>query len=157
MREYKFRGKSVEPLAGDSQWLIGFGVHVAELSDGGKEYWLYTENGTYQVNPETVGQVFDVGDKEENELYPGDIIKTFHTRSLTAEDGNDPFSSMQQIEEYEKIGSLEYYRGYNFGPRLRWKKGHMMIPNTSTLWRMKAIKLGNRWDNPELLEVESNG
>jgi hypothetical protein len=88
-------------------------------------------------------------DQDETVLYSGDIVKTIHTR--TSETGDaDPFANVG-YEEYEKIGVLEYYHGYQFGPRLRWKKGHMMIPNTSTLWRMKAKRLGNIYEHPYLL------
>lgn len=149
-RLIKLRGKSTEPLVGDDQWLYGFGVHVVELADGGEEWWLYTENGTFQVDPETVGQIFDFGDRDGGELYPGDIVKTIHTKLVDDGIDDDPFCK-GQVEEYEKIGVLEYHRGYTFGPRLRWRKGHMMIPNTSTLWRMKAVKIGNIYENPELI------
>lgn len=153
-RPIKFRGISIEPLVGDDQWVYGFGVHKVQYTDGSESYHLYTDNGDYEVDPETVGQVFDFGDKNEEELYPGDIIKTTHTKTVGGETEIGPFG-MPQVEEYKKIGVLDYYRGYTFGPRLRWRKGHMMIPNTSTLWRMKAIKIGNIYDNPELLEVQA--
>lgn len=71
MRDYRFRGRSIEPLMGDDQWLYGFGVHIVGLTDGGKEYWLYTDNGTYQVDPETVGQYTGLRDSKSTEEYPG--------------------------------------------------------------------------------------
>ncbi|MGC6586560.1 YopX family protein [Paenibacillus sp. Dod16] len=151
MRDYKFRGKRID----NGEWVYG------DLMTGKNPsitWWKPVGEQSYEidcadVDPETVGQVFDFGDKEENELYPGDIIKTVHTRASENASSDDPFSNTATgYEEYEKVGLIEYHRGYTFGPRLRWKKGHMMIPNTSTLWRMKAVKLGNRWDNPDLLE-----
>ncbi len=152
MRDYRFRGKSIEPLVSVDQWVYGFGVSVVKLTSGKSQCWMYTDGGVYEVDPETVGQIFPFKDSEESELYPGDIIKTIHTRASEDVSSDDPFSNTAPgYEEYEKIGFLEYYQGYNYGPRLRWKKGHMMIPNTSTLWRMKAVKIGNRFDNPDLL------
>lgn len=69
--------------------------------------------GIHEVNPDTVGQYFGLKDAIETKLFPGDIIKTKHVRST-----GEGF----EIEDYEKIGVLEYYHGYHFGPRLRWKK-----------------------------------
>ena len=150
MREYKFRGKRVD----NGEWVIGYlignDVIVGNIVEWDDQYFC-TEFWR-KVDPETVGLIFPLKDIWENELYPGDIVKTVHTRASEDASSGDPFSNTAPgYEEYEKIGFLEYYQGYVFGPRLRWKKGHMMIPNTSTLWRMKAIKMGNRFDNPNLL------
>ncbi|MEK5166008.1 hypothetical protein NYE69_27180 [Paenibacillus sp. FSL R5-0527] len=147
MRDYKFRGKRVD----NGEWVYGY-----LIKDESGEVNIVNNYGTSyswdEVDPETVGQIFPFKDSEESELYPGDIIKTIHTRASEDVSSDDPFSNTAPgYEEYEKIGFLEYYQGYNYGPRLRWKKGHMMIPNTSTLWRMKAVKIGNRFDNPDLL------
>jgi hypothetical protein len=149
-REIKFRGKKVQMRGSMDTSEAGEFVFGSYVWDGYEHFIITDENIEWCVDPETVGQAFDFGDREDNKLYPGDIIKTIHTRTIDNGE-NDPFG-MPKAEEYEKIGLLEYHRGYTFGPRLRWKKGHMMIPNTSTLWRMKAVKIGNRWDNPDLLE-----
>jgi hypothetical protein len=149
-REIKFRGKRID----NGEWVYGSYTHCRDV-EGNSSIIPFRANYHVPVDPETVGQVFDFGDKDDNELYPGDIIKTVHTRASENAPTDDPFSDTATgYEEYEKVGLIEYHRGYTFGPRLRWKKGHMMIPNTSTLWRMKAVRIGNRWDNPDLLEGE---
>ncbi|MCY9530561.1 hypothetical protein M5X04_14660 [Paenibacillus alvei] len=146
----KFRGQPIEDY-GDIKWFYGSAILDYE------EKLAYIDapgQGLVPVTWDTVGQIFDFGDREGGELYPGDIVKTIHTKLVDDGIDTDPFC-MGQVEEYEKIGLLEYHCGYSFGPRLRWKKGHMMIPNTSTLWRLKAVKLGNKWDNPDLLKGDS--
>jgi len=143
MREIKFRGKRID----NGEWVYGHYI-VQPMSLGGMGHYIFDGEYEYRVDPETVGQIFPFKGADEKELYPGDIVKTQHVRSV---DGEGDALSNVAYEEYEKIGVLEYHCGYTFGPRLRWKKGHMIIPNTSTLWRMKAVKIGNIYDNPELL------
>lgn len=141
------RGKRINNGEWVYGYLIGDDVIVGNIVEFNDEY--FNTEFWCKVDPETVGQIFPFNGKDEKDLYPGDIVKTQHVRSIDG--SSDPLAN-GAYEEYEKIGVLEYHCGYAFGPRLRWKKGHMMIPNTSTLWRMKAVKIGNIYDNPELLE-----
>lgn len=138
MRDFMFRGKRVD----NGEWVYGYFWRNA----GGSfiQSWLgNVYGGIHEVKFDTVGQYFGIKDFKDNDLYPGDVIKTKHTRTIEEDWPN--------IEFYEKVGQLEYHHGYNFGPRLRWNKGHMMIPNTSTLWRLKSELVGNIFDNPELI------
>lgn len=75
MKEMKIRGKSMEPLVGGNDWVIGFGVHRVELADGGMEAILYTESGTYSVYPDSVGVSIGLEDKAGNELFDQDILE----------------------------------------------------------------------------------
>lgn len=148
-RLIKFRGQPIEDY-GPVKWFYGSAI----MNYADKLAYIEADGqGTVPVIWDTVGQIFDFGDREGNELYPGDVVRTIHTKMAGDDTNEDPFD-MPQHEEYEKIGVLEYHCGYSFGPRLRWKKGHMMIPNTSTLWRMKALKIGNIYEHPHLLKGE---
>lgn len=135
MREYKFRGRSIEPLVGDDQWLYGFGVHVVEYTDGGKEYWLYTDNGPYQVDPETVGQYIGLPDRKERDIYEDDVVKV-----------EDKYVGVVKFNEHD----LSYVIEDNTG-------GYGFINGqTYDEWpeyRTYEI-VGNIHDNPDLLEGE---
>lgn len=128
MRDYRFRGKSIEPLVGDDQWVYGFGVHVAELSDGGKEYWMYSENGALQVDPETVGQYTGLPDRYGKEIYKGDICRDSLGWVFVVEWDND---------------------GSRFIGRHSQPRGDTYI---CYVGREPAVEvIGNIYDNPELL------
>jgi len=134
MREIKFRGKRID----NGEWVYWnqFGEYTKPFMSG---HDLHSHVSEMDVIHETVGQLF------QDDFYKGDVIQTEHEKIVKGEyDSN----------KYNKVGVLEYYKGYKFGWRIRWKRGHMMIENTMQLGRMKAKRLGNIFDNPELLELE---
>ncbi len=138
MREYKFRGRSIEPLVGDDQWLYGFGVHVVAYVDGRKEYWLHTESGTYLVDPETVGQYTNYYGIE---FYDGDIISVDcdcdSEYGCTHPDGRYLVVWNEETAGYalKSLNNRIFYALDNFGEE-------------------NMHNIGNRWDNPDLLEGE---
>lgn len=134
MREYKFRGKT----KATGEWVYGDLLHVdnrmciipnINVDD--------IDVGKLEVDPETVGQYTELPDRNNEPLFEGDIIKSIYTSKLYFIAWGD--NKDRQPAGFVKIPINHYTSNIEL----------------SYIDARAFEKIGNRWDNPELLkEVE---
>lgn len=154
MREIKFRGKRLD----NGEWIYG-SLLVSHFKDDKKERYFITQfSGNYtfehEVDPNTVGQYTGLKDRNNLEIYEGDVVEL--------------------VEKSVCIRTVGYQRSdcHCFGKRLivRWFPSGFMLsdqmrfkePNTSgnvrqyDFWNNTPFlcMVGNIHDNPELLKTE---
>lgn len=133
MRDYLFRAKSTELLVDSDQWVYGFGVQKIEYTDGTFSYAMHSENGVLEVDPETAGQYTGCLD-----FYDGDIARS-------------PGGAIGMITWHDSWCGFYFKQvlGHNECGELVWMISSVPLYNDLP----RYTKLGNRFDNPELLEA----
>ena len=129
MRDIKFRGKRVD----NGKWIYGFPYN----REGKKDVVGILAIGSYfgndmgmvsgyceKIEPETFGQYTGLKDKNEIEIYEGDILKT-------NPDGSECIGKVC-YEDAQWFGACDYL-GY-------------------AVEHCEAEVIGNIYDNPELME-----
>lgn len=72
MRQYKFRGKSMET----GKWVFGYLVSGGLFGGNVDQCWIFSSDFRFhQVFPETVGISLCLPDKNDIEIYEGDIVE----------------------------------------------------------------------------------
>jgi uncharacterized phage protein (TIGR01671 family) len=126
MREIKFRGKTTF----DNEWIYGFYYNMDERRQVARRHIIVFEDEESKVltnhEPvigETVGQYTGLKDKDDREIYEGDIVK---------------FYSL--IEDDFVIGEVSYHFGI-------FRMGDYMLVN-----HFRSCKvIGNVYENKDLL------
>lgn len=136
---YKFRGKRVD----NGEWIQGTCIDVYKDCDEhgaivGYKYNIYYFDRMVEVSPSTFSQCTGFPDRNEKELYQGDIYMNQNgpkksTLYVVAWHPKKPMLCGIRVKEYNNI-----------------------LPNVvdelSMDFKYKREKIGNKWDNPELLE-----
>ena len=146
MREILFRGKRVD----NGEWVEGFYVNVPEhykQEMSGKSYIVSINNGLFmEIDPETVGQYTGLTDENGKRIFEGDIVK------LTDKSFGKKWKAV--VEFGNPNGN------YTWGWQLK-PIGKAKNVNTDILCWVEMEEtgafceiIGNKWDNPELLEVK---
>lgn len=137
MRTIKFRGKDIFT----GEWRYGDLVQFEE--DGVKQTTIFMselKGLTYSVRPSTIGQFIGLHDKNGNEIYEGDFIRSFDSQ------GEPIIHAIEYDNNDAKfIVVLAGYTKYDFG-----------CGGITQKWINEFGKevIGNIYDNPELLKQE---
>ncbi|WP_164219329.1 YopX family protein [Virgibacillus sp. YIM 98842] len=159
MRTIKFRGKTLEDagLRKAGEWAYGgyfvdycYGGcsegkhHIVEWNSTGMGYFAHT-----LVEKESVGQFTGLKDKHGKEIYEGDLVKT-HDQNNVIEYRHGSFMIIGLHEDkYERTYSRFYH--YLIDSTIPHVEVSRFDGVTTTL-----EVIGNRFENPELLEGESH-
>lgn len=104
-------------------------------------------HGLERIEDDTICQCTGLKDKNGKLIWENDIVTAMHTKFIE-EDGL-PFNTEKYIRNY----IVEYCNtGSHCGWRLRNKSIHFSISG-NTIYNHNIQKIGNIFDNPELLEV----
>ena len=141
MREIKFRGKRID----NGEWIYGSLVQINchDSRDYVVETQIVLSNGhVFLVDPETVGQFIGFKDKDEEDIYEGDILSDYN---------DDPDSEHFLVEWGYFQDCCVSGMGFNL------YDGSVFTPffysDTNTI---SAKIIGNKCENPELLTNQND-
>ena len=140
MREDLYRGRK----KGSSEWVYGYLAaydlispsYPKDVSNALGEYYGETPYvGFVEVDPDTVGPYTTVDDRKGEKIFAGDIVKT---------------------KDFGRDDRGLNHPGYDTFVVV-WHNAAWCIENSPWRFRLSDTgesleRIGNRWDNPELLE-----
>ena len=134
-REILFRGKRLD----NGEWVQGYyykswdDVYIALSMINGKP-------DVVQIDPKTVGQYTGLKDTNDVEIYEGDIVRC---KELTR----------KKLVEYTSVVFWDEY-GFLVEDTNGCWSGLGLFTDDPTKYPLTEVDvIGNKWDNPELLEV----
>lgn len=148
MRKIKFRGKDR-----DGNWVYGYFVYketifgkraiiiqdfIPCIDDINENKIINFEVDKWrQVIPETVGQFTGLYDKNNKEIYEGDIVKYY----------------VLTLKDYYKIGVIKFERGSFYIEGIKeWIADDVSVNELPFFSSRNLEVIGNVYDNPGLLE-----
>ena len=129
MREILFRGKRTD----NGEWAYGDLIQNVDcLKIREQEKSIKKIAKSYEIDPKTVGQFTGLLDKNGKKIFEGDIVLGLFLFDMS-------------------INAVVKFRDGAFG--LEWRRGEIIEFNAFTsLCNITYEIIGNRYDNPELLE-----
>jgi len=168
MREIEFRGKRKD----NGKWLYGNYVHcdkfINEHGEVKKPFHtiipitfidevVFEQNlqgKDFDVIPETVGQYTGLKDKKGNKIFVSDIVRILSSE-WASKDQDDPRSLEQYLIDIACIGYIDFeYDRFGVCVKNKWNDDILMSLYIGDHGYIQVI--GNKHDNPELLEA-TNG
>lgn len=146
MREIIFKAKRID----NGEWVEGYVVHKRGL------YFIYDivnsescRQNNYEIDPETLCQFTGLCDKNGKKIWEGDII------SYQRDNDDCPFPNKDTKKRFGKV----FYQGFRSTFAIGMGRNGSRSINDD-LWKYvqngnRVEVIGNRFDNPELLQEES--
>ena len=135
MREIKFRGISKET----NEWVFGYYIVAA----GMPFISVFGAREPILIIPETLGQYTGIKDKNDKEIYEGDIIECVSWNEFFSNDGKPMEALRRKMEVVFYNGAFKMKESFSYGvPSHYWDiicNGDVEI-------------IGNIYDNPKLLK-----
>jgi uncharacterized phage protein (TIGR01671 family) len=146
MREILFKAKRID----NGEWVEGYVVHKRGL------YFIYDivnsescRQNNYEIDQETLCQFTGLCDKNGKKIWEGDII------SYQRDNDDCPFPNKDTKKRFGKV----FYQGFRSTFAIGMGRNGSRSINDD-LWKYvqngnRVEVIGNRFDNPELLQEES--
>lgn len=138
MREILFKAKRID----NGEWVEGYVVRKHGL------YFIYSivnsescRQNNYEIIPETLCQFTGLCDRYENKIWENDILKTWDDQYAQVKFGL--YNPGSAIDDYNQ----GFYVAFSEDSYYRQELGY---------WCKESYVRGNVFDNPELLQEESD-
>ena len=143
-REIKFRGEKIY----SGHWVEGYVYHDQKFRDGVSccdVFFIRDEcDEDFEVKELTIGQFTGLEDIKGKEIYEGDVVEI------------ETYSYEEPENSYKGIVHIGVYGFAVLGEDAMGTEGYYNLLEIEGSYTTKIEVVGNIYENPELLEGESN-